>query len=295
VKEWTIIGVPINSSGRATGVERMPAALRAADLVQQVSARDAGDLHLIIDDPRRDPVTGLIGFQTVCTASTTIRQAVSNLLACGQRPLVLGGDCTLLIGVWAALKDQFGRVGLAFVDGHLDFYDGHSSPTGETSDMELAILTGFGPTGLTDLSGPPPLIFPHDVTVLGYRDREQAAEYGAPDPMVLAPAMRLYDAQIVRSYGPSRLGRDIAALFINKPGRFWLHLDLDVLDQAVMPAVDYLMPGGLDWDELAELLRPLTTSPVLIGMDVTILNPTLDPDGEYAERTVSLLGKMLAA
>ena len=74
-----------------------------------------------------------------------------------------------------------------------------------------------------------------------------------------------------------------------------MHLDLDVLDQAVMPAVDYRTPGGLDWDELGELIRPLATSPALIGMDVTILNPTLDLDGNYTERTVGWLGKMLKA
>jgi arginase len=293
VKEWTIIGVPINSSGRETGVEQMPAALRAVDLAHQVSARDAGDLQLIIDDSRRDPVTGLVGFQAVCTASAIIRQAVGNLLTRGERPLAIGGDCALLIGVGAALKDHFGRVGLAFVDGHLDFYDGRSSPTGDASDMELAILTGHGPMGLTDLAGPPPLVAPSDVVVLGYRDGDQAVSYGAPDPALVAPEMKLYDAQTVRSYDPAKIGTEITALFTNSPGCFWLHLDLDALDQAVMPAVDYRMPGGLDWDELAELIRPLTTSPALIGMDVTILNPTLDPDGRYAERTVEWLGKML--
>lgn len=272
----------------------MPAALRTAGLEQRLGARDAGDLPLAFNDPQRDPVTGLTGFHRLCATSSAIRTAVGNLMAKGERLLIVGGDCSLLIGVWAAIKDNFGRVGLAFVDGHLDFYDGRSSPTGDASDMELAILTRHGPIGLTDMAGPPPLIAPSDVVVLGYRDGDQAASYGAPDPTIVAPEMKLYDVQTVRSDGPTRLGAEITALFTNSPGRFWLHLDLDVLDQAVMPAVDYLMPGGLDWDELAELIRPLTTSPALIGMDVTILNPRLDPNGEYANRTVKFLNKMLS-
>ena len=74
--------------------------------------------------------------------------------------------------------------------------------------------------------------------------------------------------------------------------RFWLHLDLDVLDQAVLPAVDYPMPGGLTWEVLAELARPLAHSPALIGADVTIYNPALDVDGRYAKRIVALLAEV---
>lgn len=294
MKGWTIIGIPINSSGCPSGVEQMPAALRAAGLALQMTSHDAGDLPIAIDEPCRDPITGMIGFEAICDASAAIRAAVGELLGNDARPLVIGGDCTLLIGVYAALKDRIGRVGLAFVDGHLDFYDGRSSPTGEAADMELAILTGFGPRGLSDLAGPPPLVDPADVSVLGYRDREQTARYAGPDPAILTPAMQLFDARTVRAYGPSRLGNEVAARFASEPGRFWLHLDLDVLDEAVLPAVDYRMSGGLDWDELAELFRPLATSPGLIGIDVTILNPRLDPNGAHAKRTVQFLHAMLS-
>ena len=31
---------------------------------------------------------------------------------------------------------------------------------------------------------------------------------------------------------------------------YWVHLDLDVLDEQVLPATDYLMPGGLTFPEL---------------------------------------------
>jgi arginase len=63
------------------------------------------------------------------------------------------------------------------------------------------------------------------------------------------------------------------------PGRLWVHLDVDVLDEAVFPATDYLMPGGLGWPELTELLGPLLTSPSLAGVSVGCYNPTKDPDG----------------
>ena len=72
-------------------------------------------------------------------------------------------------------------------------------------------------------------------------------------------------------------------------GRFWIHLDVDVLDERVMPATDYLMPRGLEWEELAELLAPLGASPAAIGLSVGCLNPEKDPGGLLTERTCDLL------
>src|SRR5688572_17147356 len=189
----TIVGAPLDCTGRFTGVERMPSALRAAGLVEQLELNDAGDLPVVIDSPERDPHTGIIGFQSICRSSEIIRREVGQLLGRGERPLVVGGCCTLLIGVFAALRDAYGDVGLAFVDGHLDFYDGVSSTTGEAADMELAILTGLGPAGLVDMAGPPPLARPQDIVVLGYRDAEQARLEGSPDPEIVAPEMKLFD------------------------------------------------------------------------------------------------------
>ena len=193
----------------------------------------------------------------------------------------------------AALRQEFEHIGLAFVDGHLDFYDGESSPTGEAADMELAILTGFGPSGLIDLAGSPPMIAPSDIIVMGFRDAEQAIAYGAPNPAILVPEMKLFDVQALRRLGGAKLGNEAAKQFEVKTQRFWLHLDLDVLDQDVLPAVDYQMPNGLSWDEVAHLIRPLLQSPALIGLDVTIFNPVLDPDGYYAKQIVGFLTDVL--
>ena len=112
---------------------------------------------------------------------------MGDLLNAGQRPLVIGGCCTLLVGVMAALRTHYGDVGLAFVDGHLDYYDGHSSPTGEAADMDLALITGLGPEPLINLNGSAPLIEPANVVLLGYRDEAAARADGARDPH---PAIR---------------------------------------------------------------------------------------------------------
>ncbi len=97
----------------------------------------------------------------------------------------------------------------------------------------------------------------------------------------------------VRRNGPSQVGRIAAEALAGDPGQYWLHVDLDVLSPAVMPAVDDLLPGGLDWDELTGLLRPLVQHPALLGMDVTIYNPAKDPGRTLEPRIVRLLADVL--
>lgn len=287
----SVIGVPIDCTGQAAGCERAPQAYRDAGLMAALNVPDNGDLPISLTDSARDDATGIIGFEQLVTVSETIRAGVRDLLHAGEKPLILGGCCSLLIGIAAALRDLYGRAGLTFIDGHIDYYDGQTSPTGESSDMELAILTGHGPARLIQLAGEAPLIYPSDVTAIGIRDLAEAQQHGSAAP---DPAIRIFE------YDPAKdddvmadLGKQTAARFTAEPGRFWLHLDLDVLSSEAMPAVDYPMLGGFDWEQLRRLIRPLVSSSGFLGMDVTIYNPTLDPDGSCAAKIVNFLSDVL--
>jgi len=282
---WANVDAPIDSSGAGRGEERAPAALRAAGVVERLHARDAGEADARIRDTRLDPATGVIGAAEVRRASAAIASRVRELLGAGERPLVLGGDCTLLLGVFHALA---GRTGLWFVDGHADFFDGDSSPTGEAADMDLAILTGHGPTGLLERDGP--LLEPADVVLLGHRPGELHPDV-ARENSRLDPAIRALTAPEVRERGASRVGSDAAALLADHPA--WLHLDLDVLDEEELPAVSYPQPLGLDWGELLALVRPLVAAPNLVGVSVADLNPDRDRDGGHAARVVEAVGSLL--
>jgi arginase family enzyme len=166
---WVLLGTPLDCSGNDRGEAHAPGALRDAGLAQKTGARDAGDVDATVDDPNRDARTGVIGFEQIRRASSEIDSAVAAVLDEGEKPLVVGGDCTVLVGALAAAKERVGRVGLAFVDGHLDFFGGETSPSGEAADMDLAFVTGYGAEGLVDLAGPPPIAKPGDVVVMGHR------------------------------------------------------------------------------------------------------------------------------
>jgi arginase len=287
-----MLGVPIDCSGAFVGCQRLPAALRAAGIAEALGVPDGGNLQVAIADPVRDPGSGVIGLRDVVGAATVVREALAPLLAERKRPLVLGGCCTLLIGVAAALRDIGADAGLLFVDGHLDCYDGASSLSGEAADMELAVLLGVGAEPLVRIAGEPPLLPDRRVAVLGPADEAEAARDGAPDPRRFAPAMPIVTS-VELSRDPAGHARAALEHLRDAPAGFWLHLDLDVLSAAELPAVDYPQEQGLTWDELLALLRPVLADDRLLGADVTILNPTLDPDGSASTRTVRLLADAL--
>jgi arginase len=282
------------------GVNLMPAALRAAGLDPAlrgagIAVADLGDLDIEIADHVRDPASGILAYREICAATETIRQAVPQLLDTPDIPLVVGGCCGILVGIVAALRERYHRVGLAFVDGHLDYYDAESAPVGALADMELGVLMGHGPRSLTAIAGEPPLVYAADAWVLGFRDLWQMRERDAPDPLVELPDAHFVDGAGVRRHGPAEVGRIAADALAERPGRYWLHVDLDVLSPAVMPAVDDPLPGGLDWDELTGLLRPLARNDALLGIDLTIYNPSRDPERRLAPRIVQLLADVLKA
>jgi arginase len=281
---FAIVDAPIDCSGTGRGEEHAPAALRAAGLLERLRARDAGVADARVRDKRRDPDTGVVGAAEVRRASIAIASHVGKVLEAGERPLVLGGDCTLLLGVFRALPRG---TGLWFVDGHADYFDGESSPTGEAADMDLAILTGYGPPGL--LERDEPLLEPAAVILLGHRPAELHPDV-ARENARLDPAIHALTAPEVRKRGAARVGSDAAARLAGRPA--WLHLDLDVLDEGVLPAVSYPQPLGLDWDELVALVRPLVGAPNLLGVSVADFNPDRDADGTHAARVVEALGSL---
>ncbi|MER7459627.1 arginase family protein [Micromonospora sp. NPDC126480] len=282
---WTVVDAPLDSSGRGRGERRAPVALRAAGLIDRLGAEDGGAVDAVITDPVRDPETGVIGADQVRRAGRVIAARVTELVGAGRHPLVVGGDCAILPGVLQGLPSGFA---LWFLDGHRDFFDGRTSPTGEAADMDLSVVTEHGPAGLLDREGP--LVDADQVHLLGCRppyDEDSAAEADRLDPAIHAVL-----AERLRGPAAAAVGANLAG---DGVGPAWLHLDLDVLDPLVLPAVTYREPGGLDWADVTALIGPMVRSGRLLGMSVTDFNPDEDPDGRHAERVVDVLAGVLTA
>jgi arginase len=284
---YVIVQAPSHLGLRAEGVEALPEALLAAGLAERLGARHGDRLAAPAFDPRIDPETGLLNPHGLRDYAPRLAGAVGAVLDDGAFPIVLGGDCSILLGITLALRRR-GRYGLLFLDGHADFYQPDAEPSGEAASMELALVTGRGPELVTDLEGRRPLVRDEDVVVFGFRDAAHAAAEGSQP---LASTIRALDLWSVRELGVERAGRDALAHLERDdgPAGFWVHLDVDVVDDALMPAVDYRLAGGLSWQELTTVLGMAVAGDRAAGLDVTIFNPTLDPDGRAAHTLVDAL------
>jgi arginase len=179
-----------------------------------------------------------------------------------------------------------GRYGLFFIDGHADFYQPQASTTGEVADMDLAIVSGRGPDILTNIDNLKPLVRDEDIVVFGYRDAEQSAGYGSQD--VKETNMHVFDLLKVRELKiGTAASLAVTELLKEELAGFWIHLDADVLDDRIMPAVDYRLDGGLGFSELSELLSIIVASKRAVGISITIFNPHLDGNGSIAKNFVS--------
>lgn len=206
--------------------------------------------------------------------------------------MVLGGDCSILLGAVLGLR-RLGRYGVAYVDGHGDFrHPGNvavSGPLGAAAGEGVAQITGRGQADLTDLDGLRPYVRDADVCVLGIRDADGGQEEMA------GLGIRHTPVGAIRRRGPEAVARDTLKHLQSPPlDGFWIHLDADVLDPSVMPAVDSPDPGGLLTGELRALLAPLAASPRCAGVNVTIYDPDRDPSGDGAALLAGLLEDVFA-
>ncbi|OJU85860.1 MAG: hypothetical protein BGO11_17785 [Solirubrobacterales bacterium 70-9] len=282
------IGVPFDSVGRGGGTETGPATLRELGLPEALGARDEGDLAVRIRGDERDADTGLLASDDVLENTATIRAAVADAIAAGERPFLLGGCCAELPGALAGARDALGApLGLAHVDGHLDLYDGETSTSGEAADMPISVVLGLGPAAWVEAAGGAAAV-PERTAIVGFRDRAESIADGMRQPEDLDRPPLLYGAAELREQGVAAAGAELAER-LGGAGPFWLHLDVDVLDEAIFPATDYPQPDGLDWEELAALLSPLAAADTLVGASLACYNPDKDPGLAYGRRLVAAL------
>ena len=269
---FTVLDAPCNlglrppAPGFEPGVRRLADALRACGLVERLGAQDAGR----VDAPAYVSVpvnrAALSGYTRILAGR------VGELVDAGARPLVLGGDCSILLGAMLALRRR-ARYGLVHVDGHLDFrHPGWSGGIGAVAGEDLAGVTGRLEAELSDIDGLGPYVLDADAIHLGERERDPGELVA-----VAETGITVLGLDELRARGP-----------VVPAVPYWVHVDADVLDSALLPAVDSPAPGGLTFEELSALLRTLLEGPVA-GVQITVFDPDLDPDGTQARALTDCL------
>jgi arginase len=282
---WELSGVPYTSARDPGGIARAIDVLRDAGLAErlrEVGVGDAGDLELAAATGIRGE-SGLLNEQPLARLVAATRSRVRAAHARGHVPLLIGGDCPVLLGALAAIGDESGRRGLVMLDGHEDAWPPHRSPTGEASDSEVAIALGRVAALPDPLAGLVPLVTGSGLAFLGPRDNAEIADAEIPS---LRGQVGFFadDGEIAAAQSPEQLmGAALAGIDAEA---FWLHVDLDVLSSAAFAAVDYPQPGGLDWGTLDRLTVTAVGDPRCRGASIVIYNPDLDANGAGAAQVI---------
>ena len=224
-----------------------------------------------------------------------LADAVAAVLDEGEFPVVLGGDCSVLLGTMLALRRR-GRYGLLYIDGDADFYQPEVNPLrGAASASDLAFPTGRGPDVVTDIEGRRPLVRDEDVMVFACRDAADRERRGCQP---LPENMLVVDRDQVRRLGAAAAASEAVRYLTREGGPedgFWIHLDADVFDETIMQAADDPRPDGLACDEVVSALSVAMRSGRAIGLQVAIYNPDIDTDGSNGRGLAATVRETLSA
>jgi arginase len=278
---------------KPTGVERLASTLLSKDLIKKLHAEHAiievPTLNYLYDGERA--AGSILNAEAIRDFSIMLSKIIQAEASPKKFLLVLGGDCSILIGIMLGLKAK-GTFGLFFLDGHADFYDPETSITGEAADMDLGLVTGRGPDFLTNINGKGPYVKDQNVVHLGQRDAEETIRYNSPD--IRKTEIIRFDASFIRKNGIEAtidsIEKKLMGLALDG---YWIHFDTDAIEHESNPAVDYPFPGGLSVKECEILLTNLIAKYNIIGMTLTIYNPNLDAEGKVARTLLNLLSQVL--
>ncbi|GMA28876.1 arginase family protein [Arenivirga flava] len=284
----TNLGLRPPELGAAPGTAKAPEALREAGLYERLAAQGAVDAGAVL--PARyvgtDPAPGHVRNEAAIIDFTRrLSHRIDSALRRGAAPLVIGGDCSILLAAGHALSTR-GSHGLVHLDGHTDFrHPGNSDECASVAGEDLAAAVGLHWPAIGDIDGRAPYFSASATAHIGHRDNDlEAPEASSVLGLTLSAAA---------ARGRGMNGSVLAAKSVSGPHGYWLQLDVDILDPRWMPAVDSPDDGGLNPDELAELLAIL--APGAVGASVTVFDPDLDPTGEHAMLLTVILSETLTS
>jgi arginase len=291
-----LIGVPSSAGARQTGQERAPQCLRAAGLVQRLISQghdvmDLGDLNQVSFRPDTESPKAQ-NLALVLDVLDQVRESVDYAIANRARPLILGGDCSITIGVIAALIEHFPDLGLSYVDGDVDLNTPQTTNTGIFDGMVMAHILGRGADELRHFGSRCPLLEEQQIALFGY-----SAQAGGIDPaefdILRNTQMAMFPLEEVNADVRGAANRALRELE-SKAEHILVHFDVDVVDFDDFPAVDVAHEPGLTLAQAQVALGVFVGSEKSVGLVITEFNAQQDPDGTLAERLVGVIEDVLA-
>ncbi len=291
-----IVGVPSSAGARQTGQEQAPRAYRKAGLTERLrsaglTVTDFGNLPEIPFRPDQQHPKAQ-NLQLVVDVAKRVANQVEGAVRDNALPVVLGGDCTITLGVVAGLISHAPNLGLMYFDGDLDLNTPDSTSSGIFDGMVMAHMTGKGVDSLARVGPRYPLMAEEDIVLFGYNI--EAGAIDAVEIEVLQQCQMLkYPVSQIRGKAKES-AREALSQLENKADSILVHFDVDVIDFDDFPAGDVPHYHGLSFDEKMSALDVFIASRKFAALVITEFNADRDPEGTLAVRFVDAVAKTLA-
>ncbi len=285
-----LLGAPTSAAAMSAGHEGAPAALRAAGLIGRLTAIDYSVTDLG-DDPRQlyqidEESPRARNIPRVIAALEALKPRVEQAVKSGALPLILSGDCSVVLATIAGVRRYFRHIGLVYMDRDADLNTPATTSTGSVDGMVISHIVGRGAAELVRFWSEPPLVREPDVALFGVARLEPAEE-----EVLNRTPLRRYLATDVHRMGAAAAAQAAIDRIHVDGHEFVLHFDVDVM--ADFQATNYPGGDGLRLDEVREALEVFATKKHLAAIDVSAYNPAKDPDGSGATLIVDLLAGVL--
>jgi arginase len=211
----------------------------------------------------------------------------------GSIPLVVGGDCTITIGVVAGMQRRRPGIGLFYFDGDADLATPVTTASGVLDAMGVAHLIGLADTELARLTDSRPALADERLVLFGCDESDPETFHRS----VLAgrPGLLWFADRQVRADPAGCAAAALTALRRASDG-FILHFDVDAVDSGDLPLANFPHYGtGVRLEQAAQALTAVCAAPDLAAVVLTEVNPSYDPDGNQIRRYVDVVVESLAA
>lgn len=294
--ELAVIGVPTSAGAHHAGQDLAPAALRELGFVDKL--RDAGFVVTDVGDVAGEVFTPVAPGETARNVDAVVRvaqavaAAVERESRAGRVPVVLGGDCTITLGVVTGLQRVHAEVRLAYFDGDADLNSPQRTRSGILDATGVAHLLGIADTALARIGPTRPMLADHQLVLLGYYPADP--DTADADQLAARPLLTHFTDAEVRA-DPVRVARQAVATLTSAQAAIAVHFDVDAVDSRDLPLADFPHYGtGVSLASAEQVLEILLASPGASALILTEVNPTHDPDGAQLARYVDTVTQALA-
>ncbi len=189
----------------------------------------------------------------------TLADAVAASLREGARPVIVGGECTIVAGAVPGALAVEPDLTLVYFDAHGDFNTLATTPSHFVGGMCLAHVCG---KKLAPLLWPGVRAIAEDhVALVGARDLD-------PGEVGNLAASKVRQILFDRDHADAP---DLLAFARRRP--LWVHIDVDVVDPAEVPAVDFPVAGGASVRALCDVLTALASVARVRGVEICGYDP----------------------